>query len=165
MCPEIQHESSCVLQPQTTATIDFSIPESISHDVNQLLRTDGMEQKRKSSLFLLQLKEERLLTQVAVNDVVSGFREVFNHTVGHLKAGVNHKLVQSGIDPINIVGLADVFNDISDPFKGLETQYLQDKFVSEEFACNVSDTMKLFYCGHCIIISKPPLYSNQKVQN
>ena len=126
----------CDTQPDVT--FDFSIPDSISHDVHQLLHRDGLEQKKKSSLFLLQLKEERLLTQVSVNDVVTGFREVFNHTVSHLKAGVSQKLAQSGIDPASIDGLYNVFNEIADPFVGLETSYLQDKFVSEEFECNVS---------------------------
>ena len=38
----------------------YSVPESLSHDINLLLHRDVHEQKKKSSLFLMQLKEERL---------------------------------------------------------------------------------------------------------
>lgn len=117
---------------------DLSLPESLRHDVNQLLHLDAYEQKKKSILFLMQLKEERLLTQAAVNDVVSGCKEVFEHTLCHLKAGVSEKLSKAGIDSSDIDGLDSVFSDMSDPFKGLESAYLQDKFISEELGCIVS---------------------------
>ncbi len=117
---------------------DLSIPSSISHDVDRLLDRDVHEQMKKSILFLLQLKEERLITQAAVNDIVTGCREVFKHTVHHLKAGVSQTLAQSGIDLNDVNGLDGVFNEISDPFMGIETSYLQDKFISQELECNVS---------------------------
>ena len=84
------------------------------------------------------MKEERLLTQAAVNDVVVGCREVFEHTVSRLRAGVSQKLAQSGIYPTSIDGLESVFNEASDPFTGLETVYLQEKFISQELGCIVS---------------------------
>lgn len=74
------------------------------------------------------MKAERLLTQVAVNDVVVGCREVFEHTG---KSRSQPKLAQSGIDP-SAVGLEDIFNETSDPFAGLETPYLQENFISQE---------------------------------
>ena len=117
--------STCQDVPKVSGSgiiiIDFFLPSSLSHDVNQLLQRDAHEQKKKSSIFLLQLKEECMLTQVAINDVVSGCREVFQHTVGHLRAGVSQKLSQSGIDASDINGFGDVFSEIADPFFGLET--------------------------------------------
>ena len=88
--------------------LDFSIPSSITHDVNQLL-----------------------------NNVVSGCRGVFKHTVNHIKAGVNQKLAQSGIDPNDVDGLDSIFHEVSDPFVELETAYLQDKFITKELQCSV----------------------------
>ena len=119
-------------------TFDFCFSESLSHDVNQLLHRDAYEQKKESALFLMQLKEERLLTQAAVNDVVSGCKKVFEYSVCHLKAGVSQTLSKAGIDFKDIDGLGDVFSDISDPFIGLESAYLQDKFITEELGCIVS---------------------------
>lgn len=74
-----------------------------------------------------------MLTQAAINDVVTGCREVFEHTVCRLRAGVGLKLSQSGIDSTDI--------EMSDPFVGLETAYLQDKFISQELECIVSKTL------------------------
>ena len=127
---------------------DFSLPSSVSHDVDQLLHRDVHEQKKRSSLFLLHLREERLLTQVAINDVLAGCRELFNHTVCRLQAGVSQKLALSGIDMNDISGLDQVFSDVSDPFAGLETAYLQSKFVSQELGCIVRNN---YYCALYLI--------------
>ena len=109
----------------------------VSHEINQLLHRDMYQQKKKSCLFLMQLKEERLLSQAAINDVVSGCKEVFQHTLGHLRAGVSHTLSNSGSNFNDITGLDSVF-DVSDPFVGLESVYLQDTFISQELRCIVS---------------------------
>ena len=77
---------------------DLSLPESVAHDVDCLLHRDNFEQKKKSMLFLMQLKEDRFLTQSAVSDVVSGCKEVFKHTLSHLRAGISSKLSEAGID-------------------------------------------------------------------
>lgn len=118
--------------------VDLSLPESMSFDVNELLHRDGYEQKKRSCLFLLKLKEERMLTQAALNDVVAGSREVFQHTVCRLKAGVNHAFAQHGIDLTCVEEVDGVFDEASDPFSGLETAYLQEKFIAQELGCIVS---------------------------
>lgn len=48
-------------------------------------------------------------------------------------------------------GLESVFSDMSDPFKGLDSAYLQDKFIYEELGCIVSlymhvDVMHVMSC-------------------
>ncbi len=126
-------------------TLDHSVPDSFDHDVNVLLHKDGTEQKKKSVLFLMQLKEERLLTQAAVDDVVSGCKEVLGYTLSHIKAGVSRSLSKSGINFEDIDGLDDVFSDVSDPFVGLESAYLQDKFISQELGCIVSSQHDVYY--------------------
>lgn len=112
----------------------------MSHEVNQLLGTDSFEQKKKSMLFLMHLKEERLMSQSAINDVVSGMKEVFEHSLGRLKAGVSRKLSKIGIDMEGIDGLSNIFQDTCHPFKGLESAYLQDKFISQDLECIVSNS-------------------------
>ena len=137
--PSIDRQEGNDSATQGTGMIfDFSIPSSISHDVDQLLNRDVHKQMKKSILFLLQLKEERLITQASVNDIVTGCSELFKYTVRHLKAGVSQTLSQSGIDLNDVDGLDSVFDELSYPFMGIETPYLQDKFISQELKCNVS---------------------------
>ena len=133
-----QVSASEIADFSSTSAFASSISDELQHDVNQLLGIDLLEQQRKSSLFLLQLKEERLISQAAVNDVVKGCKAVFEHTLGRVKAGVKCKLSQSGVDPSEVQDLEDVFSAVTDPFHGLETAYLQDKFISENVGCIVS---------------------------
>ena len=133
-----QSDESFQATTSSGVLMDVSLPESISYDVDKLLHRDGYEQKKKSSLFLLKLKEERMLTQVALNDVVSGCREVFQHTVCRLKAGVSHSFAQYGVESTCIDEIDSVFDEACDPFAELETAYLQDKFIAQELGCIVS---------------------------
>ena len=75
---------------------------------------------------LRKLKEQRRISQVAIDDVVSGCISLFSHTVFRLQAGVRAKLAESGVDPSMVDGLESVFEDVTNPFKGLETCYLQE---------------------------------------
>ena len=99
------------------------------HDVNHILGMDTQLQKQSSALFILKMKETHRLSQVAVDDIVEGSRDVFNHAVGRLHAGVRSKLGGLGIDETTV---EDVFSSLNDPFKGLETQHLQEKCFKED---------------------------------
>ena len=65
---------------------DQALSETLIHDMYQLLRTDTFEQKKKSIHFLMNLKGERLMTQAAGKDVFSGIKEVFERSIGRLRA-------------------------------------------------------------------------------
>lgn len=122
-----------------TATITNHLTsDELQHDIHQLLVVDVFEQKKNSSIFLLQLKEERVVLQATINDVVKGCRDVFGHTVGRIQAGVKYKLSESGIDPFTVPGLEEFFSTVNNPFSGLETSYLQEKFISEKLSYVVS---------------------------
>lgn len=118
--------------------VELSLPQSIGFDIDRLQHRDGYQQKKTSSLFLLKLKEERMLTQSAVNDVVAGCQEVFQHTVSRLKAGVSRSFAEHGTESSVVEEIDHVFDDVSDPFDGLETAYLQEKFVVQDLGCIVS---------------------------
>ena len=139
---DANNKQTTVLPPSTVHPIlvetGTMVSDDLQHDIDQLLETDGFEQRKKSSLYLLQIKEERMVSQAAVNDIVQGCQEVFQHTIGRIKAGVKRKLSSSGIDPTEISGLDELFTSVADPFDGLETCYRQEKFVSEELGCIVS---------------------------
>lgn len=118
-------------------SLDISALDGLTHDINQLLNRDAHEMKKKSTLFLMKLKEERLLTQAAVNDVVSGCKEMFKYYLDNVRAGVSRKLSLAGINSSDVDGLDSIFDDTSNPFVGLETAYFQDKFISQELGCIV----------------------------
>lgn len=108
--------------------------------MEHLLGINTTKFKRASSLFILKLKETRQLSQTAVDDVVEGCKSMINQTVQRLHSGAREKLLMLGIDE---EALDDVFNDFPDPFNGLETRYLQEKFLKEEFG--------LVVCMHAYI--------------
>ena len=82
----------------------------------------------------MQLKEERMLSQTAINDVVKGCQDLISNALGSVK----NKLNELTLTPNTKSNILDVINDISDPFAELKTSYLQDKFISEEMGCIVS---------------------------
>ena len=48
------------------------------------------------------------------------------------------KLAEAGIEPEAITGLDDVFDNVSDPFMGLETSHFQEKYYREKLGLIVS---------------------------
>lgn len=100
--------------------------------------TDLQSRRRSSALFLLKLKEHRRISQTALDDVVEGSRSLFQQTVQTVQAGVRASLANNGIHPDNVHGLSDAFNELSDPFDGLETRYKQEKYYKDNLGLVVS---------------------------
>lgn len=101
-----------------------------------------------------------MLSQASINDIVKGSEEVFQHMVGRIRAGVKHRLSISGINPTEISGLDELFDSVSDPFYGLETSYLQEKFVMEELGCIVSELLMCVFSyidgSNIFLLCRPP---------
>ena len=80
---------------------------------------------------------------------------MFEHTV----AAMSHKLSESGFDSSSIDGLKSV---LKTPFAGVESQYLQEKFIVKELGCIVSLSKVLYmstaYCL-CGTYTKNLLYN------
>ena len=110
-------------------------------DIDYLLG-DLSQQQRSSALFLLKLKEERRLTQVAIDDVVEGIEAVLEQSVIRTKAGVRAKLATHGINPDTITGLDEVFLDATHPFTGLETCFKQEKYFRDVLGLLVSTSIR-----------------------
>lgn len=83
------------------------------------------------------MKEQRRLSQVAIDDLVEGSRSIFSHMLVRLEAGVKAHLAEAGVDT-DLIGLEGVFQKIADPFLGLETPYLQEKYFRESLGLIVS---------------------------
>ena len=103
-------------------------------DIERLMGTDVVAVQRQSALFLLKMKEKRLLTQAAIDDMVEETTAIFERTFSILKAGVREKLASSGVD----VEVDSVFRNLADPFSGLKTKYSQEKYFRENLKLIVS---------------------------
>ena len=104
--------------------------ETIEADISCLLGLDESKQKRDSALFLMRMKEVRKLSQVTIDDIVTNCQSLFENTVNHLHAGVRQKLSATEVDNSFV---HEVFEKMKNPFEGLETKYLQEKYITKEF--------------------------------
>lgn len=114
-------------------------------DLDLLLGTDKAAQQRSSALFLLKLKESRRLSQAAIDDIVHDWDGLFSHTVKRLQARVKAKLATAGIDVDGIEGLQEVFQDVPNPFDGLQTRHMQEKYYHESLGLVVSNPFPIKY--------------------
>ena len=112
-----------------------SVNDDLEADVSRLLGTDLQLQKRESALFLMRLREVRRISQASIDEVVSGCKDLFESTAKRLQAGVRQKLAENGIE---LPAINEVFDELKDPFTGLESLYLQEKYMSKEFYIIVS---------------------------
>lgn len=124
----------------------FEEPD-LQHTIDQLLNLDGVEQQRKAALFILNLKEVCGLSQLSVDRIVKETQNVYNHTLGRIKAGVHECLSKSSIenDVLNN-DLERLFSDVKDPFHGLHSTYLQECF----YRCNLGCLVRVTYNIHKI---------------
>lgn len=141
---------SSVIEPQNQAVVENSTAEfSLEDFSSEQANTEGegcssvyedfdfccLERKKKSCLLLMQLKEERMLTQAAINDVVQGCQNVVSYALSSVRSKVNHLSSQFHTEEIEEVKAA--ITDVFDPFAGLETSYLQETFIRKEMGCIV----------------------------
>ena len=93
------------------------------------------DQQKWSAEFLLKLSEGQRLSQVAVQDVMDGCRTLCTRTSTYVTDIIKQKLHEAGINSDAIDGLDPV---ILDPFEGLGSAYLQEKFYADHFPFVVS---------------------------
>lgn len=106
-------------------------------DIQRIMGLDVEANRRRSALFLLKLKEKRLLSQVAIDDIVEDTSAMFTRTFEAVKAGVREKLAEAGID-LTTVDIDGMISNISDPFNGLKTRHFQEKYFCQKLGLNVS---------------------------
>jgi len=94
-----------------------------------------------SALFLLGLKEERKLTQTALQGVIEGVTTLSRCRLDALHVEVCSVLNAAGISPSSIPELNELFDrdgPFGQPFSGLETQHQQLHFYKTHFQFIVS---------------------------
>lgn len=103
----------------------------MEHTVSMILGTDDLLQRKKSALYILNLKEIHGLSELAVKSVIHETQSLFSHTVERLKLAISENLSRSGVD--EPPSIKDVFGSVTDPFDGLSSTYLQERFYIEQF--------------------------------
>jgi hypothetical protein len=114
------------------------LAEIVEADIAHMLGRDVESQRRTSALFLLKLKEHRRVTQTAIDDVVEGYQNLFQETIQTLHSGIRSCLAGYGVDPDSVTGLKETFLKYTDPFLGLETKHMQEKYYKDNLGLVVS---------------------------
>lgn len=91
------------------------------------------------ALYVLNLKEICGLSESAVNRVIKETQNVFNHTIGRVKAGINECLSRNSMsqDEALAVDLNQFITAVSDPFEGVHSTFLQERFYENNLGCMV----------------------------
>ncbi len=113
----------------------------------QAVRATPPSIHESSALFLMGLKEERKLTQVALQSVIEGVTSLTQIRLTVLHGDVCSKLQAAGISPSSIPGLDELFDierPFGRPFMGLETQHQQLAFYKAHFGLIVSNLLSSY---------------------
>ena len=97
--------------------------------------------QKSSALFLMGLKEERKLTQTALQGVIEGVTTLTRSQLSVLHAEVSSVLSEAGVLPSSVPGLDELFDSdgqFGRPFSGLETPHQQLTFCKTHFNLIVS---------------------------
>lgn len=147
-------ESECSISREATTTSDgaqladneaAAVLDTVSTDVEGSIhdfasRADSMTNLhlRTAAKLLLQLKEGRQVSQAAVSDMIDGCKTLCKQTIDEFKEGVRLSLASAGIDIESVPGMSNVLSRDPNPFQGIDTTYLYEKFCIEHLGCLVS---------------------------
>ena len=93
------------------------------------------DMKEEAARFLLSLREGRHISQAAISDVISGCKNLCQRTITDIKEKVVDHVAEDGIE---LPGLCDIFDADFNPFDGIDTNHLFEKFCTEHLGCLVS---------------------------
>ncbi len=111
-------------------------------DIQYLIGKDVEQIRRTSALYLLKLKEQYRIPQVALDYIVEGTRSLLTEVIEHVQASVKSKLAELGIEPSELSG---VFEDVIDPFDGIGTCFLQEKYYGLYTSLSILPDANLLY--------------------
>ena len=95
--------------------------------------------KRSAGLFLLKTREEGRLTQTALDQVVHSTADLCQQVVSAVKEQVSEAIKQIGLPEAEQRVVLDKMEAVRcDPFDGLRSEYMQEKYYKEAFKYLVS---------------------------
>lgn len=129
-----QNDSS-MLQPDYQEQVPMEDTAIMEHENETRVEANSETDVRKNSArFLLQLREGKGLSQVAVDTVVEGCQELIGECLHNLQMEIKGKIEDS--EQLNVIDGA--FQHCTRPFDGLGNKYQQEKFYVQEFDMIVS---------------------------
>ena len=86
------------------------------------------------------LSHHHILVQAALNGILDGIQSIFGSTLTKIKSEITTTLHDAGFSlSTDQQQLMDkVINNAADPFEGIGTRYLQDKYIQEHLDYLVS---------------------------
>ena len=124
--------------------------EASEHNSSHQMITD---KRKASALFLLKAKEVNKISQSGLNAIIQDFTTLLDQKINSLKVEVSRVLRQRGAEEDICTEILSLFSEswLQNPFNGLDTEFLQQKFYTEAFGLVVSYTIQ-YYIIICIII-------------
>ena len=139
---EHDQRSVCLEEPASTFEYRFGKdpvgPDEIQYTIWHNLGTDSVHPQLEAAKFLLKLKEVRHVSERTIGDVITGCKFLLGDSLSVVKASVKDSLQQAGIDMASVDGLESIFANAPNPFSGLETSYLREKYFKDQFGLLVS---------------------------
>ena len=134
----------------TVSQTTFQPDEVETENINEEECTnDAPESGRHAAAkFLLCLREGHQISQVAIQDIVSGTRTMCHSSVEKVKEDVKKALSNACVSCESIPGLQDVLDKDYDNFEGIDTNYLYEKFCLEHFGIVVSFNWIMCFPSH-----------------
>ena len=131
---------------------DFMGSEHDSMDVETDEERSILQIQKAAARFLLTLKEQHRLTQVAINFLVSQVKEIIECIVKDVKSMVSEVLVEhSFVSSSDDLECFTKCYENTNPFTGLETEYRQKKFYKTHFNLVVS-TIVSRVSAHALVL-------------
>ena len=90
-----------------------------------------VEKSRSAAKLLLNLREGHQVSQVAIKDFIGGCRSLYSEVFNDLSIRTRDILTSNGVTVDSIPELNEVLGIPPDPFVGIDTDYLYEKFCRE----------------------------------
>lgn len=105
--------------------------------------------QRSGALFILKTAEEPRLTLTAVNGMIQDVQQLIGSVVATIKEQVTENLWSCAVDTAEIEGVKECFQNkmLVSPFNGLESEFLQMKYLTETLGLIVSVSH-----NHCVCL-------------
>ena len=99
-------------------------------------KEDCQALQKEIAAFLLRLSEEKCVPQIAIDDIVRTCRKICQQTMTLALQKVSDTLQKKGITASEEITVS--LTSVPDPFKGIDSAYLLDKFCRDNFNFVVS---------------------------
>ena len=105
---------------------------------NQLLCSESVQDK--AAKFLLKVKEENRLGQTTMQKITGAASKFFRGTLQMLKRKLTDSLENEfNVESTDISGFEEAFEEIDDPFEGLNTAWQQKEYFKNHLSFVVSE--------------------------